>query len=216
MEEFAKLIPQKLWNVSGKAFHSGRLAFSGQRDLYVLGFNPGGEPEDNEKETVKNHTGWVLSEFPDRWSAFLDEVWPTKRMQNMMKYLFNQIDIDLREIPDSDLIFVRSRGENYISKIEKEKLLGVRWPFHKAVIDHLGIRVILCLGKETTRFIKEKIGAHRKIDEIVYQTARNRYEQSRFVGQNGVQVVQLLHPSQFSWTHPASDPSDLVKRALAG
>ena len=41
IEEFAGLIPEALLEVSGKAFYSGRDAFGGAADLYIIGLNPG-------------------------------------------------------------------------------------------------------------------------------------------------------------------------------
>lgn len=57
--------------MSGKAFHSGRLAFSAPRDLYILGLNPGGDPEDRS-ETVASNIEQVRHEAED-WCAFLDQ-----------------------------------------------------------------------------------------------------------------------------------------------
>ena len=52
IEDFAKLIPDSIMHRSGKAFYSGRLAFSSPSGLYVLGVNPGGDPEEYPDETV--------------------------------------------------------------------------------------------------------------------------------------------------------------------
>lgn len=43
IEQFAKHIPPELEDCSGAVFYSGRDAFSGLKDLYVLGLNPGGD-----------------------------------------------------------------------------------------------------------------------------------------------------------------------------
>lgn len=68
--DFIKHIPSALLSRSGKVFYSGRRAFSFRSNLYVLGVNPGGAPEDYDVETVDGHTHDVLRHFADDWSAY--------------------------------------------------------------------------------------------------------------------------------------------------
>ena len=66
IEDFAKNIPSDLQHKSGIVFYSGRIAFSGRRELYILGLNPGGNPTEQANETVAWHTSNVLNKKPDK------------------------------------------------------------------------------------------------------------------------------------------------------
>ena len=80
IEEFAELIPAEFMERSGAAFHSGRLAFSRSRDLYVLGLNPGGDPQSHKPLTIKANMERALGSETSDWSAYLDECWePSNR-----------------------------------------------------------------------------------------------------------------------------------------
>ena len=46
IEHFADKIDAELKCESGRVFYSGRAAFSSPADLYLLGYNPGGDPAD--------------------------------------------------------------------------------------------------------------------------------------------------------------------------
>ncbi len=73
IEEFAELIRSEFMGKSGAAFHSGRLAFSRSRDLYVLGLNPGGDPESHKHLTVEANKKKAFGSERSDWSAYLDE-----------------------------------------------------------------------------------------------------------------------------------------------
>ena len=77
IEDFKKHIPAEIEQESGKVFYSGREAFSGERPLYILGYNPGGNPDKPPlaTETIEAHTQKVLSKGAGKWSAYRDESW---------------------------------------------------------------------------------------------------------------------------------------------
>lgn len=224
IEEFVERIPKELRNSSGKAFHSGRLAFSGQRDLYVLGFNPGGVADEMPNDTVAVNIDQVRRE-KSNWTAFLDENWSTPRrphlrtggapMQMRVQHLLRRVELNPREVPASDLFFVRSRDGGDINWHDVERFANLCWPFHRAVISKLGVRVILCMGRRATPFVQEKTGAFRQIDSFVEDNKRG-WRGACYSAPDGLKVVQVPHPSQADWTKLPTDPSDFVKRALAG
>ena len=226
IEEFEKYIPKELHDISGTVFHSGRIAFSGRRDLYILGHNPGGDPKLHTTETVAAHARKAVSERPDRWSEYVDEKWSPggnecaageAPMQRRMQHLMRRVGLDLREVPASDLFFVRSQSVAAIPIAERRRYIDLCWPFHEAVISGLGIRVILCLGRDSEPFIKRKIGAFCQVDEFVEIKGQHR-KSACFVNPDnpsGLKVVRVTHPSRHHWTHPEYDPSELVQRALA-
>jgi hypothetical protein len=119
IQTLVKQIPDELLSISRSVFYSGRNAFSAPSDLYVLGFNPDGDPVRQRSQTVSWHTEKVLNELPDAWSAYQDESWNVKpvgtyRMQPRVLHTFNAINRDPRCTPSSNLICVRSRGEDCV------------------------------------------------------------------------------------------------------
>ena len=205
--------------MSGKAFHSGRLAFSAPRDLYILGLNPGGDPEDRS-ETVASNIEQVRGEEED-WCAFLDQDWrPGGRnhgrakapLQLEMQELAACLGLDLRGIPASDVIFARSRQAHHI--VNRRKLMDLCWPFHQAVIEGLRIRVVLCLYKEAAEFVREKAGTRAQPIGRVCERSRagREFWREAFAAPCGLKVVQITRPTGIPWTRNACL---LTKRALA-
>ena len=100
---------------SGSLFYSGPSAFVGHRDLYILGLNPGGSPVSQAHETVaRDLENWKARTKP--WSAYIDDSWlgrpPGKHgMQPRMRHAFDQLGVELREVPASNVVFVRSATE---------------------------------------------------------------------------------------------------------
>lgn len=217
IEKFAKNIPSQLRKQSGSVFYSGRAAFSGRRELYILGLNPGGDPVKQAAETVEWHTSKVLREKPDRWSEYSDESWGRHRkgkkgMQPRILHLLRNLGLEPGDIPSSNIIFVRSRGEADLAD-RLDAFAEICWPFHRAVIQHVQPRVILCLGKRAGNFVTRKTEAFDPIDRFV-ETNKRGWESACFANREGLKVVVASHPGRAAWTNPKADPSPLVKRAL--
>ena len=220
--------------MSGKAFHSGRLAFSAPRDLYILGLNPGGDPEDRS-ETVDSNIEQVRHEAED-WCAFLDQDWrPGGRyygrakapLQLEMQELAACLGLDLRGVPASDVFFTRSRQAHHTANQRELVELSMRgagpsrspaegscWPFHQAVIKGLGIRVVLCLYNGAAEFVREKTGARAQpVDRACARSRAGReYWRETFETPSGLKIVQITRPTGIPWTRNACA---LTKRALA-
>ncbi len=75
MEHFAELVPRELWSRSGSVFYSGRDAFGGPAYAYLLGLNPGGDPNRRDGTTIRSDTEWVVNAAPANWSRYRDESW---------------------------------------------------------------------------------------------------------------------------------------------
>ena len=217
MEDFAALIPNSLKDCSGKVFYSGRKAFEGSSRVYILGINPGGEPSNHAGETVGKHTDKLLSSKKYDWSAYADEKWRphapgSAPLQKRVKHLCCETGLDLRAVPASNLIFKRSTG---FSKLRggAKALAEKCWPFHYRVIDTLSVRIVVCLGKPTGVYVREKLNAESQIDEFV-EVNRRCWRSRTHGSRDGIQVVTLTHPSWADWTKPNTDPSALVIRAI--
>ncbi len=215
IEDFAKNIPSDLQHKSGIVFYSGRIAFSGRRELYILGLNPGGNPTEQANETVAWHTSNVLNKKPDKWSEYSDESWKgkppgTHGMQPRLLHLLKNLNLEPGKVPSSNIVFERSRRT---SDIAWRQLAEVCWPFHRAIIRQLQPRVILCLSPKAGDFVRKKTRAVDQIDCFV-ENNNSRTESTCFANHEGLKVIQVTHPSWVDWVNPDADPSELVLRAL--
>jgi hypothetical protein len=217
IEDFIGLIPSSLHSCSGKVFYSGRLAFNSNSDLYLLGLNPGGSPEALALETLAGHSKMVLNRLPDNWSAYRDESWEgtppgTYRMQPRVLHMLNCLGLDAGLVPASNLIFVRSEREAQLA--DSEKLAMSCWQFHKAVIERLGVKVVVCFGATAGSWVCRQLNVTSCVDSFVEQNQR-RWTSRTFKNPSGVAVIVATHPSIADWTNANTDPTPLVRKVLA-
>ena len=218
IQDFAKLVPKTLMNRSGKVFYSGRNAFEPPSELYVLGINPGGAPDDYKSETVSSHTKWLLKSGPSDWSAYRDETWAgrpagTASMQPRLLHMFRRLGLNPGDVAASNLVFVRSVRKATL-KGDFSRLALQCWPFHRAVMEKLRVRVVLCLGADSGNWVREQVGARTLEDEFVEDNNRG-WRSSLHRNADGLRVVTATHPSIADWTSPKTDPTRLVRKALA-
>lgn len=217
IEEFSQLIPDELRQESGNVFYSGKDAFATPASLYILGLNPGGDPLDPKADTIAKSIEDVLCEAPN-WSAYRDGSWAgaapgTYGMQPRIIHLLNRVGLLPGEVPASNIIFTRSRREKDLVE-DIANLKESCWPFHKAVIENLKPKVILCLGQTSGRWVCKKLSADQQTDEFVEDNNR-KWRSRTFTNQQGTRVVVATHPSIAHWVSSKTDPSDLVIRALS-
>lgn len=198
---------------SGSVFFSGRRAFNEPSALYVLGLNPAGDP--TWPHTIRKNVEAVLREYPDNWSAWRDEQWEGQSpgrnwRQRRVLHLFERIGRDPGEVPCSEAVFLRTTDPN---KLDMDSLAQLCWPFHEAVIERLGVRVIACLGHRAGSIVRHRVSAHRKVDQFM-EDNRRRWKSQTHESADGLSVVTLTHPSQADWTARSSDPTALVQRSL--
>ena len=127
-------------------------------------------------------------------------------------HLCHRLELDPGKVPASEIVFQRSRNLQEF-KGNFEELAKQCWPFHKAVIDGLGVKVVVCIGKHAGNWVRHQLKAWTQTDEFVEKNKR-QWESISHMNANGLIVVRLTHASQADWTKPASDPTILVKRAL--
>ena len=219
IEDFAKLIPDSIMHRSGKAFYSGRLAFSSPSDLYILGVNPGGDPEEYPDETVDSHTEWVLGSSPKNWSAYRDESWGTsgaeagsRGMQPRILHFFRRLNMRPGEVPASNVVFARSSRKATLEG-DYTQMASDCWQFHQAVIDSLGVRIVVCLGNDVGSWVRSRLFAHQQVEEFVEDNDR-RWTSRLYASSSGLKIAVLTHPSIAAWTNSKTDPTGLVLNAL--
>ena len=202
---------------SGSVFYSSRPAFSGKRQIYLLGLNPGGDPDSHKEDTV----GKRINEWKERtepYSSYINEHWSkTSGQQNAtqikIQHLFTQLDADLLLTPASNVIFARTRSEDDLVS-EKTSLLDICWPVHQAVIEDLEIDMIICLGQTAGNWVREKTGAHNCIAEFKEKYENRSWISTAHSSESGKIVITLTHPSRADWTNEDADPSPMIKPLL--
>ncbi|WP_155998004.1 hypothetical protein [Thioalkalivibrio sp. ALMg13-2] len=218
IEQLANFIPTSVMSRSGSVFYSGRSAFTGNRQLYLLGLNPGGSPELQSNETIQWHTERVLQEKPKEWSEYQDEKWlgkpaGTHGLQPRVLHLLGELNLLPRNVPASNVVFVRTAREQEL-KNEFVDLAEECWPFHAHVMRELNIKTVLCFGHTAGNWVREKIEASEPIG-IFEERNKRKWKSRAFKNKDGISVVVATHPSIAAWNTPAANPVSLVRRALA-
>ena len=224
IEQFAEHIPPELKDKSGAVFYSGRDAFTGSRDVYVLGLNPGGNPVERPDETIGWHTDVVLHNKPDRWSEYTCESWLARGryykpgeggIQPSVIELIQKLGYDPREVPASNVVFTRSKDE--VSLQEKDLIANACWQFHREVIAHLEPKLILCMGRGAEDILKNKTNAVRKGSSMSRRHGGGGYLVEVFRNQRGCILVSVAHPGRIKWSKAEiADISGVVGKTLSG
>ncbi len=217
IELLQRKIPAELLDQSGSVFYSGRAAFSGTKELYLMGLNPGGDPEILKESTIQRHTTNVLTNTPDNWSAYRDECWGNSKpgttgLAPRVLHLLRQLSLDPGLVPASNLIFQRTRRASHL--VDRSELASKCWPFHEEVISILQPKVILCFGKCAGDFVARAVGAHTSLG--FWQETNDRRWQTTAKGNGKLIVVSATHPSIADWTAPDTDPSNFIRSLLRG
>ncbi len=221
-DELLDLVPPELHQEFGEVFYSGASAFEQPSLLYVLGFNPGGDPSKAGLSRYTIGADLWASRAPQRrdWSGFEDdwrEFGPgAVAFQRRVRHLLAACGIEgPRKVPASNVLFLRSTRIEALDPKRTQALLRDCWVVHERVISALGVRVVVCLGQATGRWVRARVGASDAVAIDSYtETNRRRWRSTTHHGKNGIQVVTLTHPSVADWTNPRSDPTGLVVRAL--
>lgn len=226
IENFVERIPESLKSKPGAPFYSGRSAFSEPSDLYILGIHPGGEGG----QSVREHIDWVMQRQSADWSIYRDECWdgakPGQRpLQRNMLHLLKQVGKEPHKVPSSQAVILNSPDIPAFKRKYKrsfEELADECWPFHKAVIDELGVKVIAVYGKDSGDYVRQKLNARERVNEFSAFYGENkskaRTAQTYRTEDGKLTVVTLWLPGRGSpwWTNPDTDPTHLVVNALKG
>ncbi len=217
-KKLLRLVDRKISDRSGSVFYSGRTAFAKSSDIYLLGLNPGGDP--NDADTITLDIAEAKGRKDSAWSAYKDQAWKQgyseggMPMQRRVRHLISGLGLDIQSVPASNVVFVRSKREAAL-KAEKNFLLDTCWPVHEAVIRDLHVRLVLCLGGTAGAWVRQKMGAHKWVGDFEEENDR-RWKSWAHKNSDGLHVVTLTHPSIVDWTQPTADPTDFVRRILEG
>lgn len=100
---------------SGSVFYTGYGTLLNPNGVYLLGINPGGNPEEITESVAKN-----LHDFQYRnpyFNAYLDEDWGHKDFQRNIKDAFEKLNLCLRIVCCSNMVFERTEKSDDVIKI---------------------------------------------------------------------------------------------------
>ena len=219
LDEFIPLIPDSLSRQPGRAFNSGRLAFSEPSPIYVLLLNPA--MGDHPQATVSHQARDVATRKPKDWCAFLDDQWgnrpPGKHfLQRNLLRLYTRLGVSPRNAPSSQLIFLATKTPADLKRRpDFQDLLEDCWRFHAAVIQKLQPRAIVCVGKDAADFTRRKLNANILVGEHCADVGKRPRTSQSHKNAQGITVISLPHPAAPGfgpdWTY---DEIHLVERAL--
>ena len=216
LDELVRLIPHRLLHESGSVLYSGRASFRRSAPVYLLGLNPGGDPDSLHHATIERDTAWVLSEAPENWSRYRDESWGAapghSPLQRRVRHLLDGLGLDPGHVPSSNLIFLRSRVEADIAR-SMDALVEQCWPFHQAIIDRLDVKTIVCFGASVAGHVRSRLSASHQWGQFK-ESNRRGWTSRGFESSHGPDVVQVTHPGRADWTAPSSDITPLVQASL--
>ena len=143
-------------------------------DVYLLGFNPGSSPDDKTQRTIKED----LENFESTTiNKTLDEFWSddkksTKPLQDILPQLIHYLlDIDLREICQSNLIFARSIDatslDDFMSHADK------CWPCHELILNIIQPKLLLCNGSGEKNSSYSYIGKKFEVNDLEWKEHGN-------------------------------------------
>ena len=216
IKEIAKLIPDSLMDRPGRAFYSGRRAFESSSHLYILAANSAKDLEEVRDTVRDNFLNLLELSEMENWSRY--EVGKTNFHCRMLE-LFEALGLNPKAVPASNVVFQRSSRIDKIPPACWNKLAKKCWPFHRSVIEQLGVRVILCMGQKARDGViaglqsdKPEAGKFLKVGkpESSLKTVGGYYRNN-----GNIAVVHLPYPTTWiDWTTAIADHKPLIQSAL--
>jgi hypothetical protein len=158
IEEFIEITrehlkKEKLLDKSGSVLYSSYKTIQ-KGDFYLIGLNPGGSAEQNPHETILKSLNELEKDIKIKkdYNAYTDESWDEKQrpekvgnhpLQRRIKFLMKELNLDIKKVCSSNLIFTRSSGQdgsNYPENANK------CWPIHEMILKIVKPIVILTFG----------------------------------------------------------------------
>lgn len=216
--QLISLVPEFQMEKSGVVFYSDPANFHRKCSVYLLGFNPGGNPDTHQVETVQNHLQKVTSGSLRRKSLYESEQWAIyDRGQHPYQkgacFLCERLGLEPAKVPSSNVIFERSISVMKLAKNYVLETAKACWKFHQAVISKVSPKAIICFGNDAAKLVRQFLSAN--FFEGAYVENNNRMWRSRLWRNNdNLLVYGLSHPSRANWLNPDSDPTPWVARTM--
>lgn len=126
--------------------------------IYFIGANPGGADKCTIVEDLEK-----LSQKPDDYNEYIHGIWPNganpnplkgkEKLQKRVQKLFQEINVDLKEVCTSNLIFFTSRDLKELKKKMNMSFINIAdicWPIHEEILENVKPKIIIALGTSTS------------------------------------------------------------------
>jgi len=155
----------------------GSILYSGNETIkkgkfYFLGANPGGHSD----QDLGEHPDTVLNQLlrkntSPEFNEYFDGKWKKRGrrpsqpgmalLQRRIKYLFNIININLRDVLSTNLVFVRSPTLEEFD-LDWDDAADRCWKIHEILLSEVLPEIIIAYGSDANEYIKKKINIERK------------------------------------------------------
>lgn len=193
-------------NKPGAVLYNGWDTLRSNNGLYIMGFNPGGDPNKIKTSVLES------LEIRDNYCSYWDECWREScqedckehhgmsRHQERVRSLAQVLGCDIRETPAANAIFLRSKSQNDLDS--SWELFKKCWPVHEVFLSIVQPRIILCLGNGESAsafsFLRKMLASNEKTTTGLVK--------SFSVDSINCLVIGVRHPS-YPWFDPTKDLS---------
>ena len=171
-----ELIKSKLEEI-GFSEKPGSILYSGNETIkkgkfYFLGANPGGHSDQkfgNYPDTVLNQL--LRKNSSPEFNEYFDAKWQKRGskpsqpgralLQKRIKYLFNYLDINLKEVLSTNLVFVRSPTLEEFN-LDWREAADKCWKIHEILLSKVLPEIIIAYGSDAYDYIKNKINIKKE------------------------------------------------------
>lgn len=187
LRTFAETV-RDIWDHPGVIAYSGLRSWTEPSDFYFVGINPGGTGERTLGEDLD-----AIDKLSQDYSAYETNDWGNPNLQAQFRHLVSQFPRGLYGTPCSNGVFIASRQEHNLPN--HQCLLTKCWPFHKAVIEQLQVKSVICLGVQTGAFFIEQLGAPELKATLPVVGGKPATHEVHSV-RDGLLVFTLIYPSR--------------------
>lgn len=189
-------------------------------DLYILGFNPGGE--DGTSPSISQHLATLPSKTEN---SYIDETWGDRGddkkgqapLQVRIRKLVECIGADLKNVCASNLIFMQSRKATGIKYPEDADAC---WPVHEKILDIVQPKLIIAFGNSSVSpyrylFHKLKVVGHEDILDSGHGSWKCRGFEALVDGRE-VYIAGFPHLSRYSPLNKSGEVKEHLVAWLKG
>ena len=147
LPRIAKESLKHLLDRSGEVIYSSHETLK-KGDIYLMGLNPGGDPDDDECIKIREHFENILSKTTN---SYVDEEWANGKglskkgkapLQLRVQWLIKELGYEITDVCATNLIFQKSKSSDELCF----GLAGICWRFHEHVIEIVQPKLILTFG----------------------------------------------------------------------
>lgn len=194
LSDFARQQLAPVLDVSGGILYSAAATIR-PYPLYLLGLNPGGSPE-----RVTNTLRASIDDLNSKTTnSYLDESWAGSpigeaRLQRRVRWLLEALGHEPRDVPASNLLFVRSRNAK---GVDFERIANICWPVHERILQIVRPKLILVFGTSDISpysFLSRK---YKAANEHIVSSGHGSWVCRSFEATGHFRVAGLPHLSRY-------------------